>query len=131
MRRLLLLLGASALLSCAQPSFLLAGTSSQGVTTLRGWARVRGELDLFKTRAPKGAPAAGNCISGVFEHHRPELIKRFDGKYVEVTGKLYEYESLPFEETPILPRRMLGDSVIPNFCFGDHVIAIKKVRELR
>jgi hypothetical protein len=46
---------------------------------------------------------------------------------VVITGKLVNYESLPNDGEPILPRKVLADKIVPNFCLRDEVILITDV----
>lgn len=67
-----------------------------------------------------------SCISGVFSNHDPKRLAIYDGKAVRIRGKLFDFESLP-EEEPILARKKLTNSVIPNFCYGKNVILITSI----
>jgi hypothetical protein len=56
------------------------------------------------------------------------VISVYDGKEITVTGVLFSYSDLPEEDRPILPRKMLGGSVIVNMCFGRNVLLIKHIK---
>ncbi len=71
------------------------------------------------------------CISGVMKGQASQNLSRFDGKKVTVTGQLFSYASLADEDAPLLQRKVLSGSVIPNFCFGDNVLLIKEIRIAR
>jgi hypothetical protein len=131
--RAAVLLAISALASCASaqtraPSEFSAQVKGEGDIELKGWLRLRGEVMLFSTReAMRSSLNYPDCISGVFSDHIAQDLSQFDGKRVIVTGKLYRYDTLDEEEVPILKRKVLSGSVIPNFCFGDNVLLIKHI----
>lgn len=131
--RAAILLTISALASCASvqtraPSEFSAQVKGEGDVELRGWLILRGEVMLFSTReAMRLKLNYPDCISGVFSDHIAQDLSQFDGKRVIVTGRLYRYDTLDEEEAPVLKRRVLSGSVIPNFCFGDNVLLIKHI----
>jgi hypothetical protein len=67
-------------------------------------------------------------ISGVFSDQYERDFSAYDGKRVLVTGELFSYSDLPYENRPFIPRRMLSDSVIINMCFGRNVILINSIK---
>lgn len=68
-----------------------------------------------------------DCISGVFKDQATQQLSQFNGKRVIVTGQLFRYESLDDEDAPLLQRKVLAGSVIPNFCLGDNVLLISQI----
>lgn len=99
-----------------------------GQVELAGWARLQGEIMLYSSRfdleEENRYPA---CISGVFENHNPENLSIFDNQYVTLFGEVIKYSSLSYENRPVLPRRVLLNNVIPNFCFGEYVLLIYEI----
>ena len=67
------------------------------------------------------------CISGIFEDYSPENLSIFDNQYVTLFGEVIKYSSLSYENRPVLPRRVLLNNVIPNFCFGEYVLLIYEI----
>ena len=104
----------------------VAGT---GTVHLTGWAKLAGELEIYADRESLGrALRFPNCISGVFSDQYERDFSAYDGKRVLVTGELFSYSDLPYENRPFIPRRMLSDSVIINMCFGRNVILINSIK---
>lgn len=68
-----------------------------------------------------------DCISGVMKDQGSQNLSRFDGRKVTVSGQLFSYKSLDDEDAPLLQRKILGNSVIPNFCFGENVLLIEHI----
>jgi hypothetical protein len=68
-----------------------------------------------------------HCISGVFNNQAERKLSEYDGKLVSLTGILYKYSDLSDEQRPLLQRKMLANSVVPNFCFGSNVLLIKTI----
>jgi hypothetical protein len=99
-----------------------------------GWLDVAGEFLLYDNlenlKLQKKTP---HCISGVFAHQDPQNLRHLKGKKVEIVGSLHRFSALPWEGPPgtVLNRHLLGDSVVPNFCFGDEVILAKSIRLIR
>ena len=102
---------------------------ASGTIRLTGWAKLSGELEIYRDR---GSLKAGlrfpNCISGVFSDQYEKDLSQYGGKLITVTGDLFRYSDLPDEDRPIIPRKMLGDSVIVNMCFGRNVLLIKSIK---
>lgn len=100
-----------------------------GQVQLTGWMLVHGEVliysDLQHLRRRSKSPY---CISGVFENHDPSKIAKFDGQKVLIVGSLFNFNSLLAEESPVIPRKILGGSVIPNFCHGERVVLIDSIK---
>ena len=102
--------------------------SGHGAVQLTGWAKLKGELMIYSDRESLDtASKFPHCISGVFSNQAERNLSAYDGKRVRITGMLYVYGDLPDEQRPLLQRKMLGNSVIPNFCFGTNVILIKTI----
>lgn len=81
---------------------------------------------IFDTPAAMdGKVSFPHCISGVFANQAALDLSSFDGKVVNVSGTLLKYADLKLEDSPVLPRKILAGSVIPNFCFGNNVLLIK------
>lgn len=68
-----------------------------------------------------------HCVSAVFVNQEKMNLSSYNGKMVKISGILYKYSDLPNEDSPVLPRKILSGTVIPNFCFGDNVLLIKKI----
>jgi hypothetical protein len=129
-------------IACASMTFLsaCAGVSVQdnvsfqdkiagtGVIQLTAWARLRGEFMIYPDAESMNRPLKyPQCISGVFGN-QAEIIKgpsAYDGKLVTLTGELLNYSDLPDEDRPILPRKMLSQSVVLDACLGPKVLLIK------
>jgi hypothetical protein len=135
-RRVLYMLAASALMSScisnesrdSDVSFVKKVEAS-GTVRLTGWAKLSGELEIYRDRESlKGALRFPNCISGVFSDQYIRNLSVYDGKQITVTGELFTYLDLPDEDRPIIPRKILGDSVIVNMCFGRNVLLIKSIK---
>ena len=124
-----------------------------GPVKLTGWAHWTFEIQLFVDRAAMrhGTDMYGDaeqghanlvdntgfivsdntfprCISGVF----PGKInmydyRKFDGRKVTAIGKIVDYRSLPDEDRPLIPRKVLEDQIIYNFCWGPNVLLLEKV----
>lgn len=67
------------------------------------------------------------CISGISVRISRESLAEYEGKKVRIAGQLIGYNSLPYEDRAVLPRRMLADQVISNFCFGQRVMLIDTI----
>jgi hypothetical protein len=100
-----------------------------GKAEITGWLQVNGEALIYSSKEQMKKDAVYPfCVSGVFEHHDPSRLEPFDGHKVTVTGTLYRFESLAQENSPVIPRRLLAGSVIPNFCNGPTVLLIDEMR---
>jgi hypothetical protein len=101
--------------------------SGAGRVHLVGWVRLSGEFEIYSDRAAlKAFDRFPNCISAVFsDQYERKDRSTFDGKKAAVVGDLFDYEQLPEEDRPALPRRMLSDVIIPNACFGSKVLLLK------
>jgi len=103
--------------------------SGSGGIRLTGWAKLRGELMIYADReSVDRASRFPHCISGVFRNQAEMKLSKFDGKIVTVTGVLYRYSELPDEQRPLLKRKVLAGSVVPNFCFGTNVLLIQTIK---
>ena len=117
--------------SCATASFedKVAGNGSVQLT---GWVRLAGEFVVYSDAESMNQKLKfPHCISGVFsdQYDRKDLSE-YNGHLVTVTGRLFKYSDLPDEDRPVLPRKMLGDSVVPNWCFGPNVLLINSMKNL-
>jgi hypothetical protein len=102
--------------------------SGRGAVQITGWAKLQGELMIYSDRKSMDtALKFPHCISGVFNNQAEMNLSEYDGKRVSITGILYEYSNLSDENRPLLQRKMLGHSVVPNFCFGLNVLLIKTI----
>ena len=101
--------------------------ATDGATTLTGWARVRGEVMVYKTRESMLAWDQANCVSGIPTRGSLENWLRFDGQRVTITGSIVKYDALPSEDTPILQRKILNGVVVSDFCLKDEVVSIKSI----
>lgn len=132
-----LLLVAVASSSCASgqaltPPDFVTQVKGQGDVRLTGWLQLRGEVMLFASReAMRTKLRYPDCISGVFKDQAAQDLSRFDGKRVIMAGQLFRFESLDDEDAPLLQRKVLAGSVIPNFCFGDNVLLISHIESAR
>jgi len=103
--------------------------SGSGEVRLTGWAKLRGELMIYADRESMDrASKFPHCISGVFRSQAAMHLSEYDGQVVTVTGVLYRYSELPDEQRPLLRRKVLADSVVPNFCFGANVLLIQTIK---
>jgi hypothetical protein len=110
-------------------AFFAHAVLGSGKVSLTGWTKLSGELELYADRESLDhALRFPNCISGVFSDQYERDLSAYDGKRVRVTGELFSYSDLPEEDRPILQRKMLGDSVIVNMCFGRNVLLIKSIK---
>ncbi|MEA1647423.1 hypothetical protein UAJ10_00140 [Nitrospirillum sp. BR 11164] len=102
--------------------------AGRGTIQIRGWARLRGELMIFDSTASRdGKVSFPHCISGVFTNQAAIDLSFFDGKLVQVTGQIFKYDDLKLEDSPLLPRKTLAGSIVPNFCFGSNVLLIESL----
>jgi hypothetical protein len=116
---------------CCAPRSSNVYTQSGHSVYLDGWVKIKGEVMLYENRAAMLARDHSRCISGVYYRQKPGKLMQFDGKHVRVFGERYTYATLPNEQTDILPRKVLGASVIPNFCMKDDVILIGNISIIR
>ncbi|MEM9013747.1 MAG: hypothetical protein AAGB02_01440 [Pseudomonadota bacterium] len=125
---ILLNFGCVSPLNSKHPKFSDA-VQSEGRISIVGWARIRGEVLLFANNsAMTNKLRYPDCISAVFTDHDPKPLLQFDGKKVFATGTIYEYEKLKNENRQLIPRKMLFNSVIPNFCFGKNVMLLSEIQ---
>ena len=125
----------AALMSCSSPKPSTTGLgfveqlSQSGKVQLTGWMRVSGEALIYETQDRMQSRAKyPYCVSGVFERHDPSKIAPYDGLRVIVVGTLFEFDSLKDDDSPVIPRKMLGGSVIANFCDGSKVLLMETVQ---
>lgn len=71
-----------------------------------------------------------SCVSGVFSDQATRQLSQFDGKKVVVTGEMVRFDTLAEEDAPLLQRKVLAGSVIPNFCFGENVLLIRSIAKV-
>jgi len=103
--------------------------SGSGTVQLTGWAKLYGELNIYSDRDSFDRKLRfPNCISGVFRNQDKRDLSAYDGKQITVTGELFRYSDLPDEDRPVVPRKILGNSVIPNWCYGPNVLLIKTIK---
>jgi hypothetical protein len=134
-RRRSILLGLLLLCACAAKGSpytvgvaeLAAFPAEASISTM-GWLSHSGEFQLYDSKASMQSRGQfPTCVSGVFPRQsRPDLSK-FEGRKVEIKGKLVDYERLQLENR-ILPRRILSGSVVSNFCFGPFIILASTIR---
>jgi hypothetical protein len=102
--------------------------SRLGPARLSGWVRVRGEFMIYPDSASMRSEAKyPRCLSGVFTDQAARDFSAYDGKQVTISGVLVRYSTLPDEQSPVLPRKILSGSVVPNFCLGDNVLLVKSI----
>lgn len=117
----------TSLTSATNPTFQ-DQLAKPGKVKITGWLQVHGEALIYSSKERMQIDAQYPfCVSGVFEHHDPRKLEPFDGQEVIVTGTLYLFESLVKENSPVIPRRLLAGSVIPNFCNGPTVLLIDEM----
>ncbi len=106
-----------------------------GDVRLIGWASYHGEMTLYSSRqAMRTGSRYPDCISAVFPHQslgQNEELRAIDGRQVILTGALYLYSTLPDEDRSLIPRKVLEGTVVPNWCFGDNVVLIDTIEEVR
>ena len=104
--------------------------SMSGKIQLKGWARLHGEFEIYSDRESFDHELKfPNCISGVFSDQAERTnLSQYDGKLITVIGELFRYADLPDEDRPVVPRKLLADSVIPNWCYGSNVLLIKSIK---
>ena len=135
--RVALVLATSPSASCAPiqtftPAEFATRVKGTGTVNLTGWLRLRGEVMLFVSpEAMQSKLRYPDCISGVFKDHASRKLPEFDGKKVIISGQLFKYDSLGDEDAPLLQRKVLAGSVIPNFCFGENVLLISEIKKAR
>jgi hypothetical protein len=105
--------------------------SGSGAVHLTGWVRLAGEFILYSDiESMNQRLRFPHCISGVFnDQYDRKNLAEYNGHFVTVTGTLFKYSDLPDEDRPAIPRKMLGDSVVPNWCFGPNVLLIKSMKK--
>lgn len=95
---------------------------------LVGWARLKGEFEIFERRPNTAVdPRDTTCISGSFPEQSNRAFQQFDGRKVSVIGRLLNYRDLPDEPRILIPRKMLGQALISNWCYGDKILLIKSM----
>jgi hypothetical protein len=100
----------------------------KGIVHLTGWLQLRGEVMLFSSRnAMQAKLQYPSCISGVFKDQEVQNLSYLDGQRVTLTGELFRFDSLANEDAPLLQRKVLAGSVIPNFCFGENVVLVSSI----
>lgn len=134
-RALALLLAVSASASCASgkglsPADFAVQVKGSGPVRITGWARLRGEIMVFPSRqAMQQKSRYPACVSGVFQDQASRELAQYDGKKVIITGDLVRFDTLTDEDAPLLRRKVLAGSVIPNFCFGENVLLIRSIEK--
>ena len=71
------------------------------------------------------------CVSGVSVNHSRNRFIEYDKKLVRVYATVWEYSSLPNEANYELARKILGNSIITNWCRGPKVLLIDRVEIVR
>jgi hypothetical protein len=101
-----------------------------GPVQIIGWVKLSGEFLIYQDIESMSQQLRfPHCISGVFSNqYQMKNRSQYEGKLVTVTGKLFRYSELPDEDRPLLPRKMLSGSVVPNFCYGSNVLLIEKMK---
>lgn len=112
----------------AAPVGFATQLQGKGEVNLTGWVRLWGEVMLYVSReAMQSKLHYPSCISGVFKNQADQTLSGIDGKKVVISGQLYKFSSLSEEDAPLLQREVLGGSVIPNCCFGENVLLVRKI----
>lgn len=95
---------------------------------LNGWLKVRGEVMLYVSEeAMQAGRTSPDCISGALPGQSASTVAYLEGQRVIVAGRVVSYYGLPQEPTTIIPRRILNNSIISNFCLGGWVIAVDSI----
>lgn len=128
MEKILIALLSCAVAGCSTAAF---GQPYKDNVTLTGWASIRGEVLLYDSKEAMIARDHSRCISAVFDHQQPDRLTKFESKKVVLSGWEVEYRLLPNEDAPILQRKILGHSIIPNFCLKEKVVLISSMRILK
>jgi hypothetical protein len=103
--------------------------SGAGEVELVGWLDAKGEPDLYADRDAMNSNAHfPYCIAGALADSTAVDLSRFDKQRVSVTGTLSKYAALNDVEGSILPRKVLAGSAVYNYCIGENVILIEKIR---
>jgi hypothetical protein len=98
---------------------------------LTGWLTTLGEFKLFSSKnAMRRKAKYPECISGVMANEPSSSFKKLNGRHVRVTATVWKFNSLPKESDYELARRVLSNSIITNWCFGDDVLLIERIEEL-
>src|SRR5258705_8482487 len=109
----------SAIIACAWLSACASASfenkvSGKGEVKFTGWVKLSGEFIIYEdVESMSHSAKFPHCISGVFtDQYEIKDRSAYDGKLVTVTGELFKYSQLPEDDSPVLPRKMLDDSVI-------------------
>jgi len=95
------------------------------------WARVKGEIMLFPNKESMLNRAYfPRCISGLMMNDNNKDLIKYDRKKLIITGIVVEFMDLKLDSTlSFFPRRLIGNTIIPDFCQGSKVIIIEKIGE--
>jgi hypothetical protein len=108
------------------------GKLSYGTVELTGWLDTRGELRLFSSRNAMEEDAEyPQCVSGVSQNHSSKKFVRFSKRHVRVRASVWDFDTLPNEADYELARKVLGNSIITNWCRGPKVLLIENVEAIR
>lgn len=103
--------------------------SRGGRVVLTGWLRVKGEAVIYADHKHMRDQALyPHCVSGVFERHEASRISSLDLQRVVVIGTVFEYGSLAYEDSAVIPRRVLQGSIVSNWCLGDKVLLLEEIQ---
>ena len=137
MNRLLVRLLAPSLLfvaGCTTPrdgAFALEGSIDSKVIQLDGWLDTHGELRLFVSEeAMEKKSEYPYCISGISWNHTAERYSKFNKRHIRVHATTWDFGSLPNESDYELARKVLGNSIITNWCYGPKVLLVSKIEAL-
>lgn len=109
-----------------------ADLPESGSVRLVGWIRRHGEMEFYKESGPMAKNSGPlHCISGVLaDEYTPERLRWLDSlerSHVVLEGRVIDYETLPDEDRPLIPRKTLESQVVPNWCFGSKVLLIERL----
>lgn len=112
-------------------SFSIEGHVQSEKVVLTGWLGTKGELRLFASeRAMHEDAKYPQCISGVSMNHSSQKFSQWNKKHVRLEATIWDYDTLPFESDYELARKVLGNSIITNWCWGPKVLLVSKVEAL-
>ena len=136
MRRLRSALLATVILgSCTTPQRVPATDIAMETTRISGWLvagggewiispiRNFGNFDPFSDTEPR-------CVSLVVDANMREVLGERSGRFVDLRGEALLYDELPLGTTgadDLLNKRFFRDVYVPNYCYRDHVFAVREV----
>ena len=113
------LLVAGSLASCAAARDVRP--TPKGETTITGWIQFRREFRLYEHKSDVGKIYGELCTSGYAESIKKQAAaaRKFNGKYVTVTGTLLNYTD--YAPTPF-------SGLIDNYCNRSHILIAHEIK---